>query len=227
MAPLPNLAEIASTAPSHNIQLISIFHDLAQARSRYAQQAETVVNSHRARMLLPGVADLETLRYFSGLVGEEERRELTRTTGRGGATRSYGTAARAADLAGGAAAAARWPRAAALRAAGAGARAAAHVVRRPRGCARLAELSVRPPVEDPRLCREWFEDLWLDVCRLRERYMLPVRTCWWENPLQVETLAALAAWVERYDSGEWDDPPGKLALLYDLERVAGIAARRQ
>ncbi|HEY2201967.1 MAG TPA: hypothetical protein VGH56_08765, partial [Solirubrobacteraceae bacterium] len=22
-----------------------------------------------------------------------------------------------------------------------------------------------------------------------------------------------------YDSGAWDDPPGKLALLYDLERV--------
>ena len=71
--PLPNLAEIASTAPSHNIQLISIFHDLAQARSRYRQQAETVINSHRARMLLPGVADMETLRYFSGLVGEQER----------------------------------------------------------------------------------------------------------------------------------------------------------
>jgi type IV secretion system protein VirD4 len=90
VAPLPNLAEVASTAPSHNIQLISIFHDLAQARSRYRQQAETVVNSHRARMLLPGVADLDTLRYFSGLVGDEERRELTRTSGRGGATRSYG-----------------------------------------------------------------------------------------------------------------------------------------
>jgi type IV secretion system protein VirD4 len=88
VAPLPNLAEIASTAPSHNIQLVSIFHDLAQARSRYGQQAETMVNSHRARMLLPGVADLETLRYFSGLIGEEEARELTRTTGAGGTTRS-------------------------------------------------------------------------------------------------------------------------------------------
>jgi type IV secretion system protein VirD4 len=89
VAPLPNLAEIASTAPSHNIQLISIFHDLAQARSRYAGQAETVVNSHRARMLLPGVADLETLRYFSGLVGEEEARDQSRTMGAGGATRSF------------------------------------------------------------------------------------------------------------------------------------------
>ena len=88
VAPLPNLAEIASTAPSHNIQLVTIFHDLAQARSRYGQQAETVVNSHRARMLLPGVADLETLRYFSGLTGEEEARDRTRTTGAGGTTRS-------------------------------------------------------------------------------------------------------------------------------------------
>jgi type IV secretion system protein VirD4 len=90
VAPLPNLAEIASTAPSHNIQLVSIFHDLAQARTRYGQQAETVVNSHRARMLLPGVADLDTLRYFAGLAGEEETPELTRTTGTGGTTRSTG-----------------------------------------------------------------------------------------------------------------------------------------
>ena len=90
VASLPSLAEIASTAPSHNIQLVSIFHDLAQARSRYREQAETVVNSHRARMLLPGVADLETLRYFAGLLGEEEVRELTRSTGAGGTTRSTG-----------------------------------------------------------------------------------------------------------------------------------------
>jgi type IV secretion system protein VirD4 len=90
VAPLPNLAEIASTAPSHNIQLVSIFHDLAQARSRYGRQAETVVNSHRARMLLPGVADLDTLRYFAGLVGDEESRETTRTTGAGGGTRTTG-----------------------------------------------------------------------------------------------------------------------------------------
>ena len=88
VAPLPNLAEIASTAPSHNIQLVSIFHDLQQARTRYGRQAETVVNSHRARMLLPGVADLETLRYFAGLLGEEEARDHTRTTGAGGTTRS-------------------------------------------------------------------------------------------------------------------------------------------
>ncbi len=90
VAPLPNLGEVASTAPSHNIQLVSIFHDLAQARTRYGRQAETVVNSHRARMLLPGVGDLDTLRYFSSLAGEEEIRDTTRTTGAGGSNRTTG-----------------------------------------------------------------------------------------------------------------------------------------
>jgi type IV secretion system protein VirD4 len=90
VAPLPNLGEVASTAPSHNIQLVSIFHDVAQARSRYGRQAETVVNSHRARMLLPGVGDLDTLRYFSSLAGEEEIRDTTRTTGAGGSNRTTG-----------------------------------------------------------------------------------------------------------------------------------------
>ncbi len=68
----------------------------------------------------------------------------------------------------------------------------------------------------------WFEQLWSDVCMLRARYRLAVRSGWWENEIQLEALAALAAWISRYDSGEWDDPPGKLALLYDLERVSAL-----
>jgi hypothetical protein len=68
----------------------------------------------------------------------------------------------------------------------------------------------------------WLESLWHEALALRARYRLALRSRWWEDPLQVEALAALAAWVQRYDSGEWDDPPGKLALLYDLERVDAL-----
>lgn len=68
----------------------------------------------------------------------------------------------------------------------------------------------------------WFERLWSDVCMLRARYRLPVRSRWWEESMQVEALAAIAAWTARYDSGEWDDPPGKLALLFELERLEGL-----
>jgi hypothetical protein len=66
----------------------------------------------------------------------------------------------------------------------------------------------------------WFERLWTDVGKLRDRYRLSIRSGWWEDEVQLEALAALAAWTERYDSGEWDDPPGKLALLFDLERIS-------
>jgi hypothetical protein len=68
----------------------------------------------------------------------------------------------------------------------------------------------------------WFEQLWSDVCMLRDRYRLAIRSGWWANEIQLEALAALGAWVSRYDSGEWDDPPGKLALLYDLERASAL-----
>jgi hypothetical protein len=68
----------------------------------------------------------------------------------------------------------------------------------------------------------WFNQLWCDVCLLRERYRMPIRAGWWENDIQLEALAALSAWVTRYDSGEWDDPPGKLSLLYDLDRVSSL-----
>ena len=75
---------------------------------------------------------------------------------------------------------------------------------------------------DPRVRWVWFDELWNDVCSLRERYRLMIRAGWWEDDIQVEALAALVAWVERYDCGDWDDPPGKLALLYDLQRVAEL-----
>ena len=70
--------------------------------------------------------------------------------------------------------------------------------------------------------RLWWEQLWSDVVMLGERYRLRPDNGWWDDPIQVEALAAFAAWVARYDSGEWDDPPGKLALLYDLRHVRDL-----
>ena len=96
-----------------------------------------------------------------------------------------------------------------------------------------SELEDRPSQRWPLSGRElyprerwlWYEQLWSDACMLRTRYRLPVYSGWWENELQVEALAALAAWVDRYDSGEWDEPAGKLALLFDLEHVASLLRR--
>jgi len=40
----------------------------------------------------------------------------------------------------------------------------------------------------------WWEQMWSDVCAVRVRYHLPVRSGWWEDRVQVQALAALAAW---------------------------------
>ena len=74
----------------------------------------------------------------------------------------------------------------------------------------------------PLLRRRFWELLWDDVCSLRGRYGLPVRSRWWEDEVRVEALTALAAWIARFDSGDWEDPPGKLSLLFELERVAAL-----
>ena len=68
----------------------------------------------------------------------------------------------------------------------------------------------------------WWLTLWDDVCALRTRYRLPIRARWWEEEIQVEALAALAAWAERFDTGDWEDPPSKLTLLYELERLGTL-----
>ena len=72
IAPLRDLDVLASTASSHGIQLVSIFQDLAQISTRYGERAQTVVNNHRAKIVLSGISDTQTLEYASRLLGDEE-----------------------------------------------------------------------------------------------------------------------------------------------------------
>jgi type IV secretion system protein VirD4 len=72
IAPLPELDGLAATCASHGIQLVTIWQDLAQVRGRYGARAPTVLNNHRAKLFLPGVADPDTLEYASRLIGDEE-----------------------------------------------------------------------------------------------------------------------------------------------------------
>lgn len=72
IAPLRDLDTLASTAASHGIQLVSVFQDLAQITSRYGERAHTVVNNHRAKILLSGISDTQTLEYASRILGDEE-----------------------------------------------------------------------------------------------------------------------------------------------------------
>ena len=72
IAPLAELDSLAATCASHGIQLVTIWQDLAQVRARYGARAPTVLNNHRAKLFLTGIADPDTLEYASRLVGDEE-----------------------------------------------------------------------------------------------------------------------------------------------------------
>ena len=72
IAPLAELDGLAATGASHGVQLVTVWQDLAQVRARYGPRAPTVLNNHRAKLFLPGIADPDTLEYASRLVGDEE-----------------------------------------------------------------------------------------------------------------------------------------------------------
>jgi hypothetical protein len=63
------------------IQLLTIWHDEAQLQHRYGHRAATVLNGHRAKLLLSGQADPASLELASKLVGDEAVTQTSETTG--------------------------------------------------------------------------------------------------------------------------------------------------
>ena len=73
-ARVPRLGGYTSTGPGQGIQVLLCFHDLAQLEGAYGpEQARTIWNNCRARLLLPSQGDLRTLEHFSRAIGDETR----------------------------------------------------------------------------------------------------------------------------------------------------------
>ncbi len=51
---------------------MTVWQDLAQVQARYGERAATVVNNHRAKLFLSGIADPTTLEHASRLIGDEQ-----------------------------------------------------------------------------------------------------------------------------------------------------------
>jgi type IV secretion system protein VirD4 len=95
IAPLPNLDQVASTAASHGIALVSIFQDFSQIAARYGRdRANTIANNHRAKLVGSGISDPMTLDYVSQLLGDEQVRELSETHSEGGRALTHHTTMR-------------------------------------------------------------------------------------------------------------------------------------
>ncbi len=85
IAPLRDLATLASTGAGQGIQLVSVFQDMAQVNAVYGRdRAPTIVSNHRAKVILSGIADAQTLDYIARLLGDEEVRQVSSTSGAGG-----------------------------------------------------------------------------------------------------------------------------------------------
>jgi type IV secretion system protein VirD4 len=78
----PRLPHLLTTARGNGIQLLLVYHDLAQVEHLYGgrEVARTVISNAKMRMLLPGVGDLETLRYWSELMGQTRTQTHGTTT---------------------------------------------------------------------------------------------------------------------------------------------------
>ena len=79
VSPLAELDVLASTAAGHGVQLVTVWQDLAQLNARYGPKGPSVVNNHRAKVFLSGIADPGTLEHASQLAGEEDRQVRSRT----------------------------------------------------------------------------------------------------------------------------------------------------
>lgn len=53
------------------VQLLTIYQDLSQLRHRYGTEWGSIVSNHVCKVVLPGVTDPETLRYFTSTAGQE------------------------------------------------------------------------------------------------------------------------------------------------------------
>jgi type IV secretion system protein VirD4 len=85
VAALELLPEWATTGRGQGIQLLSVWHDQAQLVHRYGDRAATILNGHRAKVFLSGLADVGALELGSKLIGDQamvETNYATDPTGR-------------------------------------------------------------------------------------------------------------------------------------------------
>ena len=85
IAPLADLDVLAATCAGHGITLVTCFQDLAQVRARWGDRAQTLVNNHRTRVVLGGMADpaaAELVTALGGVRRDRPRPERPEPVGR-------------------------------------------------------------------------------------------------------------------------------------------------
>lgn len=79
VAPLPNLPSIVADAGSQGLLILACLQDLSQARHRWANQADGLLTLFSTTLLLPGIADPNTLRTVTTLAGQVDTPHYSHT----------------------------------------------------------------------------------------------------------------------------------------------------
>jgi type IV secretion system protein VirD4 len=93
VVPIEDLPALASQGAGRGVMLMSIVQDLSQLRARYGtDRANTILNNHGCKIILPGISDPETSEVLGRLIGRTEYPEQQVSLGADGrVSRSYST----------------------------------------------------------------------------------------------------------------------------------------
>lgn len=76
VAPVDDLASLASTAGARGVQVVSVFQDLGQIAGHYGDDADRVVRNHTAKLVLPGRSPEPSWGGMDELLSAEQARQL-------------------------------------------------------------------------------------------------------------------------------------------------------
>lgn len=91
VVPIDDLPSLASQGAGRGVLLMSIVQDLSQLRARYGtDRANSILNNHPCKLVLPGVSDPETVDVLSRLLGRHAVTDVQVSRGGDGrVSRSY------------------------------------------------------------------------------------------------------------------------------------------
>jgi type IV secretion system protein VirD4 len=90
VVPVEDLPALASQGAGRGVVLMSIIQDFSQLRSRYGNdRANSILNNHGCKLVLPGIGDPETAEVVARMVGRGEYTDLQLSHQDGKTARSY------------------------------------------------------------------------------------------------------------------------------------------
>lgn len=90
VVPIDELPSLASQGAGRGVLLMSIVQDFSQLRARYGvDRANSILNNHGCKMVLPGVSDPETADVVARMVGRGDVTDVSVSHHQGRASRSY------------------------------------------------------------------------------------------------------------------------------------------